>query len=211
MKLSTSQIAQTALLAALTLVLSYLETLIPLPVTVPGLKLGLANITVLYALYMIDTPTAIFLMLVKVIISSLLFGSPMMIIFSFCGSALAFLGMFLLKRSDKVAVVTVSIVAAVLHNIGQLLAATVVLATPLVLLNAPVLMIAAVVTGSLTGAVAVAVMHAVGPRNGRSRRGVLLGADAEAAAQGLPADKPASADEPTSVEKETSADKHAEP
>lgn len=177
MKLTTSQIAQTALLAALTLVLSYLETLIPLPVSVPGIRLGIANITVLFALYLLDVPTAVFLMLVKVVIGSLLFGSPMMIVYSLCGSVLAFLGMFFLKRSERVSIVVVSIVAAVLHNMGQLAAATVLLATPAVLLNAPVLIIAACITGSITGAIVAAVVRAVRPTLARQRQGVLLPED----------------------------------
>lgn len=173
-RLTTSQIAQTALLAALTLVLSYLETLIPLPVTVPGIKLGIANITVLFALYLLDVPTAIFLMLVKVVIASLLFGSPLMIVYSLCGSVLAFIGMYALKKTGKVSIVVVSIVAAVLHNIGQLIAATFMLQTPAVLVNAPVLIIAACITGSITGAIAFAVIKAVKPSLKHQKKGVIL-------------------------------------
>lgn len=173
-RFSTHQIAQIALLAALTLVLSYIETLIPLPVTVPGIKLGLANITVLFALYLLDARTALFLLLVKVVVSSLLFGSPMMIVYSFCGSILAFLGMILLKRTGKVSIAIVSVVAAVLHNIGQLVAATILLSTPYIMLNAPVLMIAALVTGGVTGAIAVAVINALKPTVHNGKRGVVL-------------------------------------
>ena len=164
MALTSKQIAQTALLVALTLVLSYLETLIPLPVTVPGLKLGIANITVLVALYLIDTKTAAFLMAIKVVIASLLFGSPMMIVYSFCGSLLAFIGMVFLKRTGKVSIVVISMVSAVLHNIGQLCAAMVLLATPLIWVNAPFLIIAACITGSITGAAALAVIKALNPK-----------------------------------------------
>lgn len=187
-----------ALLAALTLVLSYLETLVPLPVSVPGIKLGLANITVLFALYLIDTKTAFILMLIKVVISSLLFGSPLMIVYSLCGSVLAFLGMYLLKKTGKISIVVVSIVAAVLHNIGQLCAAAFLLATPLVFVNAPVLVIIACVTGAVTGSAAVAVIKALKPTMNQRRQGVLLNEDLtthEDTAQAFVQDNGASSEE----------------
>lgn len=161
---ATAHITKIALLASLALVLSYVETLIPLPVTVPGIKLGLANITVLIALYALDTRMAFLLMLLKVAISGLLFGTFVSIAYSLTGSLLAFLGMWLLWRSHKVNIVAVSVVAAVLHNTGQLAAAAVLLSTPLVFVNLPVLIIAACITGAITGTVALSVLKAISPQ-----------------------------------------------
>ena len=90
-------------------------------------------------------------------------GSPSMIAFSLAGSALAFLGMLILWRADRFNLTAVSVVAALLHNAGQLGVAMVVLQTPAVLVNAPVMVIAACITGTVTGAVATGVMAALPP------------------------------------------------
>ena len=102
-------------------------------------------------------------MLVKVVVTSLVTGSPSMIAFSLAGSALAFLGMLILWRADRFNLTAVSVVAALLHNAGQLGVAMVVLQTPAVLVNAPVMVIAACITGTVTGAVATGVMAALPP------------------------------------------------
>lgn len=163
MNIRTRRIAYLALLAALTLVLGYLDAMIPLPLVVPGIKLGLANITVLIALYLLGPRYSIAVMLMKVAITSLLIGSPSMIIYSFAGSVLAFLGMWALWRTDKVNIFAISIVAAVLHNIGQLGVAVIVLQTPALFLNLPIMVIAAVITGGITGTVATGVLKALPP------------------------------------------------
>ena len=156
-------LAYVALFAALTLVLGYLEATIPLPVAIPGVKLGLANVAVLIALYLMGPRWACGVMLVKVVVTSLVTGLPSMIAFSLAGSALAFLGMLILWRADRFNLTAVSVVAALLHNAGQLGVAMVVLQTPAVLVNAPVMVIAACITGTVTGAVATGVMAALPP------------------------------------------------
>ena len=146
-------LAYVALFAALTLVLGYLEATIPLPVAIPGV----------IALYLMGPRWACGVMLVKVVVTSLVTGSPSMIAFSLAGSALAFLGMLILWRADRFNLTAVSVVAALLHNAGQLGVAMVVLQTPAVLVNAPVMVIAACITGTVTGAVATGVMAALPP------------------------------------------------
>jgi len=158
----TRRIAYVAMLVSLAFALSWIETLIPLPVSFPGVKLGLANVCVLIALYLFDTRTAFLLMVVKVIIAALLFGSLFSLLYGGAGSLLAFLGMWLLKHSDRVNIVAISVSAAVLHNIGQLCIAALIAHTVLLFINLPVLMIAACITGSITGSVAAAVLKALG-------------------------------------------------
>ena len=158
---SIRRLANVALLAALALVLSYLETMIPLPVAVPGVKLGLANVAVVVALFALDARSALAVAMVKVVASGLLFGSPMMLAYSLGGTALAFLGMFALTRIPGVGVVLVSMVAALLHNVGQVAVAALLLSSASVFLTLPVLGVAALVTGALTGAVATGVLATV--------------------------------------------------
>lgn len=162
-KEKTKSMAYVALFAALTLVLGYLEATLPVPVAIPGVKLGLANVAVLIALYVMGPRWACAIMTLKVAVTSLLIGAPSMMAFSAAGSALAFLGMLALWRTRKVNVTAVSVVAALLHNAGQLAVAVVLLGTHAVLVNAPVMVIAACITGTVTGAVATGVLKALPP------------------------------------------------
>lgn len=148
------RLARVSLLCACALVLSYLETMIPLPVAVPGIKLGLANVAVVVALYTLDVKSAADVALVKVFASGFLFGSPMMLVYSLGGTVLAFIGMVALAAVPGVGLVPVSMLAAVLHNVGQLGVAAMALQTPAVFINLGVLGVAACVTGGITGAVA---------------------------------------------------------
>ena len=148
------RLARVSLLCACALVLSYLETMIPLPVAVPGIKLGLANVAVVVALYTLDVKSAAAVALVKVFASGFLFGSPMMLAYSLGGTALAFIGMGALAAVPGVGLAPVSMLAAVLHNVGQLGVAAMALQTPAVFINLGVLGVAACVTGGITGAVA---------------------------------------------------------
>ena len=148
------RLARVSLLCACALVLSYLETMIPLPVAVPGIKLGLANVAVVVALYTLDAKSAGAVALVKVFASGFLFGSPMMLVYSLGGTVLAFIGMVALAAVPGVGLVPVSMLAAVLHNVGQLGVAAMALKTPAVFINLGVLGVAACVTGGITGAVA---------------------------------------------------------
>ncbi len=157
---STRRLARVSLLAALALVLSYIETMIPLPVALPGVKLGLSNVAVVVALLSLDMRAGASVALVKVVASGFLFGSPMMFAYSLGGTVLAFSGAAALARVPDVGAVAVSMVAAVLHNAGQLAVAALMLGTASVFVNLPPLALAACVTGAVTGAVAAGVLAA---------------------------------------------------
>ena len=145
------QWARVGMLAALALVLGYVETFIPLPVPVPGIKLGLGNIAVLVALKTLDFRRAAVVAVLKVLASGLLFGNPMMMAYSAAGTALAFAAMAAFCAVPGLSVVLVAIAGAVSHNVGQLVVASLMLGTTLVWVAAPVLAIAACITGALTG------------------------------------------------------------
>ena len=143
--------ARVGVLAALALVLGYVETLIPLPVPVPGIKLGLGNIAVLVALALLDVRSAAGVAAIKVLAAGFLFGNPLMMAYSAAGTVLAYLVMALLMRIPGISVVLVAIAGAIFHNLGQLAVAALVLGTNLVWASAPVLAVAACATGALTG------------------------------------------------------------
>ena len=146
------------------LVLSYLETMVPLPVALPGVKLGLANVAVVVALFTLDWKNAAAVAAAKVVASGLLFGSPVMLAYSLGGMALAFFGMLALRAIPGVGAVAVSMAAAVLHNAGQLVVAAIMLKTPAVIINLAPLGVAALVTGLLTGVVATQAIASVAPQ-----------------------------------------------
>ncbi|MDP3446871.1 MAG: Gx transporter family protein [Eubacteriales bacterium] len=148
-----SAVAKLGLLAAVAIVLGYFEHL--LPVTgIPGVKLGLANTVLLYALYLLDVPSAILLMLLKVGLSGLLYGGPAAMLYSFAGGALSLFTMILAQRSRGLSVVGVSVLGAVAHNVAQMLVACFFVETRAILAYLPVLLVAASVTGTLTGLIA---------------------------------------------------------
>ena len=155
--------AQVGVLASFALVLGYIETFIPLPVPVVGIKLGLGNIAILVALELLDVKGAALVAAVKVLAAGFLFGNPLMMLYSAGGTALAFAVMAALSRMRGLSVVLVAIAGAVFHNIGQIAVASVVLGTPLVWYSAPVLVIAAFATGAVTG---VAARYAIGCLDG---------------------------------------------
>ena len=173
------RLASCSLLAAVALVLSYLETMIPLPVALPGVKLGLANVAVAVALFTLDARAAAGVAAVKVLASGLLFGSPTMLAYSFGGTALAFAGMAGLAAIPGVGLVPVSMVAAILHNAGQLAVAALLLQTPTVFVNLPVLAVAACVTGGVTGAVGEAALASLERESEGGRGGAADGGAAD--------------------------------
>lgn len=153
-------ITQAAMLSAVALALSYLETMIPLPMAVPGIKLGLANLAVIIALYRCSARCAAGVALVKVAAAGLLFGSPMMLAYSACGMALAFACMLAL-HAPGLDPIPVSIASAICHNAGQLAAATFLLGSWAVFALLPPLAVAACITGALIGVVAHGVLDAL--------------------------------------------------
>jgi heptaprenyl diphosphate synthase len=150
---SASTIAKLGLLTAVAIVLGYFEHLLPVS-GIPGVKLGLANTVLLYALYLLDVPSAILLMFLKVGVSGLLFGGPAAMLYSFAGGVLSLVVMILARRLPGFSVVGVSVLGATAHNVGQMLIAIFIVETRAILAYLPILLIAAAVTGTLTGLIA---------------------------------------------------------
>ena len=135
-------------LCAAAMVLSYIESLIPPLVAIPGVKLGLANTVSVFALYSLDKRAAVCVSALRVSLSALLFGNAVGFIYSLSGAALSLLCMILISKLRVFSVIGVSIASAVAHNVGQVIAAAIVMSTWGVLLYiAPLL-----VSGSLAGA-----------------------------------------------------------
>ena len=154
---SAQRVAVSGLLTSLMLVLGLIERQFPLTAAIPGIKLGLANSVLIYALYMLGIKQSVVLMLLKALMSWLIYTNMQAMFYSLAGGALSLLAM--LSRIKGVSVIGVSALGAVAFNVGQILMAVVMLNTPqLIVTYLPVLMVSGVVTGVLTGVVAQMVM-----------------------------------------------------
>ena len=138
--------------------LSYLEGLIPPLTSIPGIKLGLANLAVIFALYKFGAKSAFVVSLMRVFISFLLFGSVLSLAYSFSGALFSLTVMAIMKKSGKFSEIGVSVAGATAHNIAQILVAVLIFSVSEILYYLPVLMISAVISGifiGITGAVTV--------------------------------------------------------
>ena len=150
------QVTVMAMCVALAMILSYVESMTPPPVpSVPGVKLGLANLAVIFALYRLGWKESIGISLLRVFLVSLLFGHVMSLAYSASGAALSIIGMILLKRTDKLSCVAVSVTGGVLHNIGQILVAWAIMGR-YVLYYLP-----ALILGGMAAGVAIGVVSAI--------------------------------------------------
>lgn len=147
------RVAYYGVLAAAALVCGYLEMLVPLPTTVPGIKLGLGNAVVLLALTWIGPRAALTIMLVKVIASTLLFANLQMLAFSLAGGLLSWGVMALAHRSELFSTVVTSVLGGLAHNVGQLIMVAALLSSQVAVVNAPVLAVAGVLCGAAVGIV----------------------------------------------------------
>ena len=152
--METRKIARMGLLVALSMILSYVESLIPAFVAVPGVKVGLANIVVIFALYTLGPIEALTVSLLRVILSSFLFGSVLSLLYSLSGALLSLGGMILMKKVKIFSTTTVSVTGGVLHNVGQILVACLVLETDVLLYYLPVLILSGTITGAVIGIIA---------------------------------------------------------
>jgi len=156
------KIAYLGVMLALALICSYVEVIIPFSIGIPGIKLGLANIVIVFALYSLGTKEAYVLSVARVLISGFLFGNIMAIAYSFAGGLLSLTVMYLLKKSNLLSCISVSIAGGIAHNIGQIIIASFLVSNYYVLFYIPVLMVAGIITGTVIGIVAQHVFIRIG-------------------------------------------------
>lgn len=146
------RLALLALLTAIALTIFVVEAQFPLPVPVPGLKLGLSNIVTLFALAVFGWKEALAILLVRVFLGNLITGQTMSLLYSLAGGLFSFVCMALILRVLKQNQLWVAgVIGGITHNIGQIAVAVAVTQTPVLLAYFPVLMLCGIVTGVLTG------------------------------------------------------------
>ena len=147
----TKDVALRAVLLGLALVLSWVESLVPLSFAVPGVKVGLPNLVVVFALYRLGWKDAGLLSLLRVLLVGMLFGNYFALAYSVAGAALSLLVMLTLKRTENFSIAAVSMAGAVAHNIGQIAVAVFVLETARLVWYLPALLISGVAAGICIG------------------------------------------------------------
>ena len=150
----TKKLTISALLVALAMILSYVEVLIPFNFGIPGIKLGLANLVVVVALYLLNARQALMISVVRILLVSFTFGNMAALLYSITGGLLSFAVMVLCRRIKGLSTMSVSVAGGISHNIGQILVAVFVVKNLNLLFYLPVLMIAGIITGLLIGLVA---------------------------------------------------------
>lgn len=163
MRQFSNKTAIIGMLTALAMVLGYIETLIPINLGIPGMKLGLANLIVIIAFYLFDVKMGVVVSLLRIVLIAMTFGSISMMFYSISGAALSLISMILAKQIKGFSMVGISIIGGIMHNVGQIICASFVVRTNGVFTYLPVLMIAGVVSGMLIGIAASLVIVRVKP------------------------------------------------
>lgn len=159
------KIAYMGMFLALALILSYVETLIPIHFGIYGIKLGLTNAVVLWMLYTIRAKEAFLVSMLRIFLVGFLFGNAFSIVYSLAGGALSFLVMVLMKKTDKFKCISVSVAGGISHNIGQLMIAVCIMETTALFYYIPVLIAAGAVMGLLIGIISQELILRLNPRD----------------------------------------------
>ena len=152
--MTTKRVAYCALLTALAMIFGYVEALIPFGFGIPGVKLGLANIVIVLALYILPACQVFAIQLMRIVLVSFLFGNLSMMLYSLAGGMLSLVVMLLLNRRDVFSITVVSIAGGVSHNIGQLIVAALVVQNLKIMFYFPIMIMAGLITGCLIGVLA---------------------------------------------------------
>ena len=152
--MKASKLSLLALSVSLAMILSFVESQIPAMVAIPGVKVGLANIVVVFALYKLGWKCAAVISLTRVFLVGLLFGNGISILYSFTGAIVSFVVMLLLKKAKVFSTMAVSVAGGVLHNLGQIAMACVIMGTDVLRYYAPFLILSGTLAGIVIGVLA---------------------------------------------------------
>jgi len=154
-----------ALMAALALIFSYIEVLIPFNPGIPGIKLGIANLVIIIALYYLGPKYALTVNLVRICIAGLLFNGVFGALYSLSGGILSWLVMVLLQKTRIFSVTGVSMAGGVAHNLGQLLTAAFIVSNIKVFIYFPVLIFSGLICGTLIGILSYLILKKLPDKN----------------------------------------------
>ncbi len=159
----SSRAAALGVVTALALIFSYIEFLVPLPIAIPGIKLGLANIVVLVCLYALGPRYAFFVNVTRIALAALLFGSLFSALYALAGGLVSFAAMALLRRTHLFSPAGVSMAGGVFHNLAQLSVASLLVESAQVFYYFPVLLFAGLATGIGIGILGTLILRRIAP------------------------------------------------
>lgn len=139
------------LFSALAIIFGYVESLFPVFVGIPGIKLGLANLAVLFILERYTYKEAMLVSFIRIVVIGFLFGNMFSILYSLAGAALSLMVMTFLKKKTDASIFALSMAGGIAHNVGQLIVAMIVVENASLIYYGPVLLISGIVTGFLIG------------------------------------------------------------
>jgi len=148
-----------SLLLTLAIIMGYLEAIFPVPMVIPGMKLGLCNLVIVIVLYQYGYCKAFVITVLRVLIVGLLLMNAAMIAYSLCGAILSLSGMWILKRWKCFSVIGISIGGGVLHNIAQIIVAIFLISNLLILYYLPILLVTGMITGAMIGVLSKSIMQ----------------------------------------------------
>lgn len=161
-KRSTARmVAEIALMTSLALIFSYVEAIIPYNPGIPGIKLGIANVVTVLALYKFGWKDAAAVSALRIVLAGLLFNGVFGMLYALAGAAVSFIGMLLLKKTKLFSIVGVSMAGGVLHNLGQLLVASAIIEDVRIFFYFPVLLFSGIISGIAIGIVATLVLRSL--------------------------------------------------
>jgi len=140
--------------AALALIFSYVEVLVPIPIPVPGVKLGIANLVILIALYRMDFKYSMTINIVRIVIAGLLFSGVFGMLYSLAGGVLSLIVMWALKKTNLFSMIGVSMAGGVVHNLGQLIVACLIVSNVHLMSYFAILLWAGLISGIAIGFIA---------------------------------------------------------
>lgn len=152
--MNTKKIAYCGLLTTVALLLSYIEKILSIPMLIPGMKLGLANVTIVIALYLFDSKTALSISILRILLSGILFTGFASFLYSASGALLSFTIMSLLQKTKRFSTIAVSILGGISHNLGQIIIACIIVENIKLFYYFPFLIVLGTITGFLIGMVA---------------------------------------------------------
>lgn len=148
------KIAFLGLSITLAMILSFVESQIPVFTTIPGMKVGLPNLVMVFLLYRVGWKETVIVSLIRAFLVALLFGNLQSLIFSISGAVLSLTGMILLKKTGLFSSIAVSVTGGVLHNVGQIIAACLWTGTVQIVYYLPALLVSGVCAGIAIGLIA---------------------------------------------------------
>lgn len=149
--MKAKKVAFLGLAVGLAMILSFVESQIPALVAIPGIKVGLPNLVMVFLLYKIGWKETVIVSIIRVFLVSLLFGNLQTMVFSVFGAVLSLGGMILLKKLGLFSCISVSVIGGILHNVGQVLAACIYTSTAEIAYYLPILLISGTVAGVVIG------------------------------------------------------------